>query len=66
MNNNTTVKTGLGFWNALQLALIIMKLAGIIKWSWWAVLIPLWCDVAVVLAIIVYFVVMITARDKEE
>lgn len=32
----------MGILEVLLVAFIIMKVAGVIAWSWWAVLIPLW------------------------
>ena len=39
----TTVQNGgIGFVGALALLFIGLKLAGVIQWSWWLVLLPLW------------------------
>jgi hypothetical protein len=38
MNKNCS----LGFLEALQLILIVSKMLGLISWSWWLVLAPLW------------------------
>jgi Transmembrane Fragile-X-F protein len=35
----------MGFIEALLLAFIILKLTGVIAWSWWLVLAPLYFDV---------------------
>ena len=37
-------RTGLSFIEALQLVFIVLKLCGVIKWSWWLVLTPLWAS----------------------
>jgi hypothetical protein len=54
---------GLGFWGSLQLALIILKLCNIIKWSWIAVFTPTIIGVTITLLIIIYFI-FITRRKK--
>lgn len=42
---------GINFPAALALAFITLKLCGMIDWSWWWVLAPLWGPVALVLAV---------------
>lgn len=38
---------GIGFFGLLQIAFIILKLCGVITWSWWAVLIPSWVELGI-------------------
>lgn len=33
---------GISFFGVLQIVLIVLKLVGVIGWSWWWVLAPLW------------------------
>lgn len=40
MNENTN-KGGIGFTGLLQIAFIVLKLCGVIDWSWWLVLSPI-------------------------
>ena len=40
------------FVGALTIVFIVLKLVGVIAWSWWWVLSPLWIPVAVVLLIL--------------
>lgn len=50
-------KHSLGILDVLQIIFIVLKLTNLINWSWWAVLIPLWIDLAmIVLAIIIYLI----------
>jgi MFS superfamily sulfate permease-like transporter len=63
--SKTTVKGGLGFWSALQLALIILKLTGIIKWSWWVVLFPLWGDIFLIILLTVTFIIACIPTKEE-
>ena len=49
----------IGFTNLLLLAFIILKLCGVITWSWWWVMSPLWIPVA--LFLIIMLVVWIAA-----
>lgn len=59
MNNNTNASTGrIGFCGILTLIFITLKLIGIINWSWWWVLSPLWIPVAIALFIILIILVI--------
>ena len=53
-------KTGLSFIEALQLVFIVLKLCGVIKWSWWLVLTPLWASL--VFLLIMLAVIFIKTR----
>lgn len=44
------VSNGSWFLPALALAFIILKLTGVIAWSWWWILAPLWIPFAIVLS----------------
>jgi len=46
--SNTASKTGVSFLPLLTLLFIGLKLGGLIDWSWWLVLLPLYGPVAVV------------------
>lgn len=41
-NNTTTARGGVGFFGLLTLVFIVLKLTGVISWSWCWVLAPLW------------------------
>lgn len=58
MSNEKTTSGGIGFGSLLLLTFIILKLVGVIDWSWWWVLSPIWIPVALLLAVsILLFVV---------
>jgi len=44
----------MGFLEALLLAFIILKLAGVITWSWWLVFTPLYPSVLIYLILAVF------------
>lgn len=48
---------GLGVWDVLGIVFIVLKLLGVIDWSWWWVLAPIW--IPVVLVLVVYGVLAI-------
>lgn len=54
---------GVGFFGALTLLFIALKLTGYITWSWWWVLAPMWIPIALIL-LFVAFVVTIENTDR--
>lgn len=56
--NKTTVNGGIGFVGLLTIAFIVLKLVGVITWSWVWVLSPLWISVCFYLLIIIVFLVI--------
>lgn len=56
--NITVVKGGASFTELLTLVFIVLKLTGVISWSWWWVLSPIWIGLglAVVICLIVFVV----------
>lgn len=65
MNNerNNTTTGGIGFCGLLAVAFIVLKLTGVISWSWMWVLAPIWIPTATTLAIIVIVLVVILVRE---
>ena len=58
MSNEKTTSGGIGFGSLLLLTFIILKLVGVIDWSWWWVLSPIWIPVVLLMAVsILLFVV---------
>lgn len=47
---------GIGFCGLLTIAFIVLKLIGVINWSWFWVLSPLWISIAFVMLIAMVFV----------
>ena len=54
MKAEATAK-GIGFTGALTVAFIVMKLCGVIKWSWIWVLSPIW--ISIVLWVLIFAIV---------
>ena len=64
-------KSGLTFVDVLLLVFIVLKLCGVINWSWWWVLSPIWIPLALfvgfcVAAFIVLGIEEIRERTKEK
>ena len=51
--NNSSSSYGVGFAELLAIAFIVLKLCGIIHWSWVWVLSPLWISLIIVVIILV-------------
>lgn len=67
MTNKTEVKYVTGsssFLSLLTVAFVVLKLCGIITWSWWWVLSPIWIPIAIVILLfIILFIWYLAAVD---
>lgn len=52
-NKSTVSSGGIGFAGLLTIAFVVLKLCGVIAWSWWWVISPIWISVALVLVLLV-------------
>lgn len=55
---NSGSSGGVGVLTVLQIVFIVLKLCDVITWSWWAVLIPLWIDLAICVILIIVLVLI--------
>lgn len=60
---NVNNATGIGILDVILVIFIVLKLIGIITWSWWIILIPLWIELILVIVTIIIIAIM-TKRDK--
>ena len=56
-SNNNVTTGGITAIDVLQIVLIVLKLCGVIKWSWWLVLMPLWISLGI--GIILFIILVI-------
>lgn len=57
MDNTAKTATGhVGFLGLLFLVFLVLKLCGVIDWSWWWITAPLWTPFAIVLVIVALIV----------
>lgn len=47
--NKSTETHGVSVLGVLLIVFIVLKLVGVISWSWWVVLIPLWISIGLVI-----------------
>lgn len=51
MSDSKKKRSGLGICDVLTIIFIVLKLLGIINWSWWWVLSPIWIYIIIVLVL---------------
>lgn len=60
--NAKTTTTSIGLLGVLQIIFIVLKLCGLIDWSWWKVFIPMWIDLGIIAGfLLLYLIVLIIA-----
>ena len=59
-----TTSGGVGITGLLQVAFIVLKLCGVIKWSWWWVLTPTWGTIALVLLLVLFGLILTWIAKK--
>ena len=52
MADSSTQSGGIGFFGLLTILFIGLKLGGVINWSWWWVLAPLWGPILFAIAVL--------------
>lgn len=52
MNKNNTSSGGMGLSGVLGVVFIVLKLVGVIDWSWWWVLSPFWIGLLLTILIL--------------
>lgn len=52
--NNSSASSGIGVFSLLGVAFVILKLCGVINWSWWWVTCPFWGGVAIIGIILIF------------
>ena len=61
--NNHDQLTGIGFFGCLLLIFVVLKLVGVVNWSWWLVLSPLWFPWTVLSLAVVCVVLIVSLKD---
>jgi hypothetical protein len=61
MSNEKTTSGGIGFFGAMFLLFLGLKLTNVIDWSWWWVTSPLWLPTALILGVfgIIFLIALI-------
>lgn len=53
MSEKSSSSGGIGILGLLGVAFVILKLCGVIDWSWWLVTLPFWGGFALVIGVLV-------------
>ena len=62
-NKGCSISIGGGFSTLLQIAFIVLKLCGVINWSWGLVLLPLWIGLGItVISLIILLIIVLVRR----
>ena len=64
--NEIASRRGIGFLPLLALMFIGLKLSGLITWSWWWVLAPLWGPVALVILMFAFILLVAILKVRKE
>lgn len=69
MEKKYSASSGIGLFELLGVVFIVLKLCGVIDWSWWWVTAPIWIPIVLVFVIIaILFVVRVLrnlGKDKK-
>lgn len=57
-NNEIRLNGGIGFTGLLTIVFIALKLCGVISWSWFWVLSPLWIGAAVIIVLLIVIIII--------
>ena len=57
-------KRGMGLTGVLLVVFVVLKLTGLIAWSWWWVLSPIWISLAVTVVVLLCLALLAVARDS--
>lgn len=62
-NNNKTIQSGgIGFCGLLTIVFIVLKLCGVIQWSWLWVLSPIWIPTALAITILLFIIIVLKGK----
>ena len=56
--HSTTVNGGIGFAGLLTIAFIVLKLLGIITWSWIWVFSPIWIEIILIVLLLAVLIIL--------
>ena len=57
-DSNSSSSSRIGVLGLLGVAFVVLKLTGVINWSWWLVTLPFWGGLALVLLIVFILIII--------
>ena len=65
--NNSSSSKGIGFCGLLAIVFIVLRIIGVIDWSWWWVLAPIWIPTAIAIFVLAcMFITWLIVKRKEK
>lgn len=57
--------SGMDFASVLLIVFVVLKLVGVINWSWWWVLSPLWIGIILWLVVVICYAIWVTRTENK-
>lgn len=61
---NSSSSSGIGILGVLQIVFLVLKLTGLITWSWAVVLIPLWISLGIFVIFLIVTIIVVKNNFK--
>lgn len=65
MSSNRNSSSGIGICGVLTIVFVVLKLVGVINWSWLWVLCPLWIDILLTVIVLVIITIIDNKTRKK-
>lgn len=65
MSSNISGSSGIGICGVLTIVFVVLKLVGVINWSWLLVLCPLWIEILLSIILLVAIAIMDNKTRKK-
>ena len=65
-SNRNSSSSGIGICGVLTIVFVVLKLVGVINWSWLWVLCPLWIDILLTIILLVIIAIMNKRTRKKK
>ena len=66
MSTSSSSSIGIGEMGLLGVAFVVLKLTGVINWSWWLVTLPFWGGLALVLVILLIVLAVFVIKEMRK
>ena len=63
MSESSSSSSGIGVFGLLGVAFVVLKLTGVIDWSWWYVTAPFWGGLAIIAGIFIIGYLLISTLE---
>lgn len=63
-SSSSSSSSGVGVFGLLGVAFVVLKLTGVIAWSWWWVTAPFWIGAAIMIPLLAIALVVMVVNDR--